>query len=106
MGFGRRGSASVIVLDQHGETGAATAAAFDDVVAAVRAAVQAKIEAVRAAEMPRGILAKRITDVAAHTTVAGVPAVLVGIPSVAEPAQEMDQRLPCGPGEDCDRSTP
>jgi len=41
-----------------------------------------------------------LTDVPPHCTVAGVPAKLIGAPSSAEPALEMDQRL--GPNESQD----
>jgi serine O-acetyltransferase len=46
-----------------------------------------------------------LNDVAPHTTVAGVPAEVIGEPGVAEPALSMDHRLPCGPGEDCPEET-
>lgn len=41
-----------------------------------------------------------LSDVAAHTTVAGVPAEVVGEPGTPEPALSMDHRLPCTPGLD------
>ena len=36
-----------------------------------------------------------LTDVSPHTTVAGVPAVVVGVSREDAPALEMDQRLGC-----------
>jgi serine O-acetyltransferase len=38
-----------------------------------------------------------LSDVPPHSTVAGIPAVVVGRPDVAEPAFDMDHRLPDGP---------
>ena len=35
-----------------------------------------------------------LDDVPAHTTVAGVPAIIVGRPQVAEPALDMNQQFP------------
>jgi serine O-acetyltransferase len=40
-----------------------------------------------------------LDDVPPHTTVAGVPAEIVGRPEVAEPAREMDQEFPHSHGE-------
>jgi serine O-acetyltransferase len=43
-----------------------------------------------------------LDDVPPHSTVAGVPAEVVGTPDVDEPALSMDHRLPCNPDiEDC-----
>ena len=41
-----------------------------------------------------------LEDVPPHTTVAGVPAEIVGIAGVDEPSREMDHRLPCHPDAD------
>ncbi len=38
-----------------------------------------------------------LSDVAPHTTVAGVPAVVVGVPGEANPATEMNQQIDCLP---------
>ncbi len=46
-----------------------------------------------------------LEDVAPHTTVAGVPAEVVGAPGTPEPALSMDHRLPCTPGVDCPEDT-
>ncbi len=40
-----------------------------------------------------------LSDVPPHSTVAGIPAVVVGRPDVEEPALDMDHRLPDGPKE-------
>ena len=37
-----------------------------------------------------------LADVPAHTTVAGVPAIVVGEPTEQNPASEMNQKLDCG----------
>jgi serine O-acetyltransferase len=41
-----------------------------------------------------------LADVPAHSTVAGIPAVVVGQPEVEQPALDMDHRLPDCPGEE------
>lgn len=43
-----------------------------------------------------------LEDVPSHSTVVGVPAQIVGETGVAEPALEMDHRIDCGQGRDCD----
>lgn len=65
------------------------------------AKILGNVEVGRGAKVGAGSVV--LEDVPPHCTVAGVPAVIVGTPSVDEPALEMDHRLPCNPDiEDCD----
>jgi serine O-acetyltransferase len=64
------------------------------------AKILGNVEVGRGAKVGAGSVV--LEDVPPHSTVAGIPAVIVGTPNVDEPALEMDHRLPCNPDiEDC-----
>jgi serine O-acetyltransferase len=64
------------------------------------AKILGNVEVGRGAKVGAGSVV--LEDVPPHSTVAGVPAEVVGTPDVDEPALEMDHRLPCNPDtEDC-----
>jgi serine O-acetyltransferase len=64
------------------------------------AKILGNVEVGRGAKVGAGSVV--LEDVPPHCTVAGVPAKVIGTPNVAEPALEMDHRLPCNPDlEDC-----
>ena len=74
MGFGRRGSASVIDLGQHKQSAAEATEAFEDVVGAVREQLLKKIDRSQIPGMARGALAKELTDLAGDCNLAAFEA--------------------------------
>jgi len=64
------------------------------------AKILGNVEVGRGAKVGAGSVV--LEDVPPHSTVAGVPAVVIGTPNVDQPALEMDHRLPRNPDfEDC-----
>ncbi len=74
MGFGRRGSASVIDLGQHKQSAAEAVDAFADIVRAVREQLLKQIDPSQIPGMARGALAKELTDLAADCNLAAFEA--------------------------------
>ncbi len=118
MGFGRRGSASVIDLGQHKESAAQAAETFDDIVTTVREELLKHIDRSQIAGTPRGALAKQLTDLAGECGLASfeglnlldqrrvVTAILnelvshdktPGPPAGADPAEGAEQPKPVNP---------